>query len=194
MHGNSLDFVSTFNLSVLRVFHVPDLSYNLCSVGQLAELGYHLIFDNSGCIVQDLRTGQELRIGPRVGCMFSMDNLHLPHLASVSVAAVAAVVFAVSSLPSLAFWYSRLSRAPSSQVQQLASKDLLGSVFKDNFDCTSCQLGKQLALPLNNSESISNSIFELIHSDVWGPSLVVSIDGSQYFVLCVPNVRFLGWT
>ena len=44
MHGNSLGFVSTSNLFVPRVFHVSDLSYNLCSVGQLAELGYRLIF------------------------------------------------------------------------------------------------------------------------------------------------------
>ena len=65
MHGNSLGFVSTSNLFVPRVFHVPDLSYNLCSAGQLAELGYRLIFYYSGCIVQDLRTGQELGTGPR---------------------------------------------------------------------------------------------------------------------------------
>ena len=44
MHGNSLGFVSTSNLFVPGVFHVLDLSYNLCSVGQLAELGYRLIF------------------------------------------------------------------------------------------------------------------------------------------------------
>ena len=44
MHGNSLGFVSTSNLSIPRVFHVPDLSYNLCFVGQLAKLGYCLIF------------------------------------------------------------------------------------------------------------------------------------------------------
>ena len=53
----SLGFVSTSNLSVPRVFHVPDLSYNLYSVGQLAELGYRLIFFYSGCIVQDPKTG-----------------------------------------------------------------------------------------------------------------------------------------
>ena len=51
MHGNSLGFVSTSNLSVLGVFHVPDLSYNLCFVGQLAELGYDLIFYYSRRIV-----------------------------------------------------------------------------------------------------------------------------------------------
>ena len=137
MHGNSLGFVSTSNLFVLGVFHIPDLSYNLCYVGQLAELGYRLIFYYSGCIVQDQRTGQELGTSPRVGRMFLVDNLHLPHVAPVSIAVAAA------SLPSLTLWHSRLGHAPSSRVQQLASKGLLDSVSKDNFDCTSCQLGKQ---------------------------------------------------
>ena len=99
MHGNSLGFVSTSNLSILGVFHVPDLSYNLCSVGQLAELGYRLIFYYSGCIVQDLRTGQKFGTSPRVGRMFLVDNLHLPPITPVFVTAAPAVV---SSLPSLA--------------------------------------------------------------------------------------------
>ena len=134
--------------------------------------------------MQDPRIGQELGTSPRVGRMFLVDNLHLPPIAPVSVAATAAVV---SSLPSLALWHSRFSHAPSSRVQQLASKGLLGSVSKDNFDYTSCQLGKQPALPFNNSESISNSIFELIHSDVWGPSPIASIGGSQYFVIFIDD-------
>ena len=113
--------------------------------------------------MQDLRTGQEFGTGPRVGCMFPVDNLHLPPVAHVSVTAVAAVV---SSLPSLALWHSHLSHASSSQVQQLVSRGWLGFVSKDNFDCTSCQLGKQPVLSFNNNESISNSIFQLIHSDV----------------------------
>ena len=175
MHGNSLGFVSTSNLSVLGVFHVPELSYNLRSVGQLAELGYRLIFYYFGCIVQDPRTRQELGTGPRVGHLFPVDNLYLPPVAPVSV------VVAVSSLPSFALWHSRLGHASSSRVQQLASRGLLGSMSKDNFDCTSCQLEKQPTLSFNNNESISNSIFELIHSDVWGPSPIASIGGSRYF-------------
>ena len=92
MHGNSLGFVSTSNLFVPEVFHVPDLPYNLCSVGQLAELGYRLIFYYSGCIVQDPRMEQELGTDPKVGYMFPMDNLHLPPVAPVSVAAAATTV------------------------------------------------------------------------------------------------------
>ena len=110
MHGNSLGFVSTSNLSVPGVFHVLDLSYNLCSVRQLAELGYRLIFYYSGCIVQDPRTRQELGTGLRVGRMFPVDNLHLPPVTPVSLAV------AVSSLPFLALWHSRFSHVSSSRV------------------------------------------------------------------------------
>ena len=136
MFGHNISFVSTSNLSVPGVFNVPNLSYNLFSVGKLAELGYRIIFDYFGCIVQDPRTGQKLGTNPRVGRMFPVDNLRLPLVAHISIAAAAAV----SSIPSLALWHARLSHASSSRVQQLASRGLLGSVSTKNFDCVSCQL------------------------------------------------------
>ena len=112
MSGHNIGSVSTSNLLVPGVFNVPDLSYNLFSVGQLVELGYRIIFDYSGCIMQGPRTGQELGTDPRVGRMFPMDNLRLPLVAPVSVAAAAAV----SSIPSLALWHARLSHASSSRI------------------------------------------------------------------------------
>ena len=51
MSGHNIGFISTSNLSFFEVFNVPNLSYTLFSVGQLAELGYRIIFDYSGCIV-----------------------------------------------------------------------------------------------------------------------------------------------
>ena len=142
MSGHNIGSVSTSNLSVLGVFNVPDLSYNLFSVGQLAELGCRNIFDYSGCIMQDPRTGQELGTGPRVRRMCPVDNLRLPLVAPVSVAATAVI----SSIPSLALWHARLGHVSSSRVQQLASRGLLSSVSTENFNCVSCQLGKQPAL------------------------------------------------
>ena len=114
--------------------------------------------------------------------MFPVDNLRLPLVALVSVAATAAISF----IPSLAFWHARLGHASSSRIQQLASRGLLGLVFTENFDCVSCQLGKQPALFFNTSESISTDIFDLI-SDVWGPSPISSIGGSRYFVVFVDD-------
>ena len=161
--SHNIGSISTSNLSVPGVFNVPNLSYNLFFVGQLAKLGYHITFNYSGCIVQDLRMGQELGTGPKVGRMFPVDNLRLPPVAPIFVTAAAATV---SSIPSLTLWHARLSHASSSQVQHLASRDLLGLVSTENFDCVSCQLGKQPALHFNSSESMSTDIFNLIHYDV----------------------------
>ena len=64
--------------------------------------------------MRDPRTGQECGTGPRVGHMFLVNNLHLPPIALISIVVAIA---AVSSLPSLAIWHSRLGRAPFSRVQ-----------------------------------------------------------------------------
>ena len=102
---HSISLISTSKLSIFDVFHAPKLSYNLLSVGQLAELGYHIILDYFGCIVQDPRTGQELGIGRRIGQLFEISNLRLP---ATSVSA------ATSSSPSLSLWHSQLGHASSS--------------------------------------------------------------------------------
>ena len=57
----------------------------------------------------------------------------------------------------------------------------------ENFDCVSCQLGKQPTLPFNTSETVSTDIFDLIHSDVWRPSSISSIGGSRYFIVFVDD-------
>ena len=75
----------------------------------------------------------------------------------------------------------------------MASRGLLGSVSTENIDCISCQLEKQPAFPFNTSESISIDIFNLIHSDVWGPSSVSSIGGSRYFVVFVDDYSRYSW-
>ena len=48
-------------------------------------------------------------------------------------------------------------------------------------------------MSFNNNESISNSIFELIHSDVWEPSPVASIGGSRYFVVYIDDYSRYSW-
>ena len=48
-------------------------------------------------------------------------------------------------------------------------------------------------MPSNTSELISTDIFDLIHSDVWGPSSVSSIGGSRYFVVFVDDYSHYSW-
>ena len=129
----SIGTISASKLFIPDVFHVPKLFYNLLSVGQLVELGYHIILDYFGYVVQDPRTGLELGIDRRIRRLFEISSLHL---LTISVSTT------TSSSPSLSLWHSQLGHASSSRVQRLVSRGLLGLVSKDNFDCVSCQLGK----------------------------------------------------
>ena len=57
----------------------------------------------------------------------------------------------------------------------------------------SCQFGKQTTLPFNNSVSHTLSPFDLIHSDVWGPSPITTQAGSRYFVIFVVDFSRYTW-
>ena len=48
-------------------------------------------------------------------------------------------------------------------------------------------------MPFNSSESISTNIFDLIHSDIWGPSPISSIGGSRYFVVFIDDYSRYNW-
>ena len=158
MNVKNIGTISTPSFSLPEFFHVPNLSFNLIFVGQLCELGYRLVFYFSGVHVQDLCTSQTLRIGHRIGRMFELSSLHL---------FTTSIFAAISSSSSfLVLWHSRLGHASTSRVQLLESKGLLGSISNNNFDCISCQLGKQPALPFYNSESHAIASFDLIHSNV----------------------------
>uniref|UniRef100_A0A2N9HIU0 GAG-pre-integrase domain-containing protein n=1 Tax=Fagus sylvatica TaxID=28930 RepID=A0A2N9HIU0_FAGSY len=164
--------ISTPNLSVSDVFCVPKLHLNLLSVGQLTELGLNLFFSSRGCLVQDSRTGQIVGTARKVGRLFELTSLHFPS------SSVSAPVIAASA--SIELWHSRLGHVSLlHRIQTLVSRGLLGSVSSSPFDCMPCQLGKQPALPFNNSESIASATFDLIHSDVWGPSPVPTTQYSK---------------
>ncbi|GFS43657.1 hypothetical protein Acr_00g0086240 [Actinidia rufa] len=93
--------ISTPALTIDHAYLVPALSHSLLSVGQLCELGFHLHFSNSGCLVQDPRMGKTIGTSRKVGRLFELESLHAPHR---SVAAVSS-----SSGPiSFDLWHSRL--------------------------------------------------------------------------------------
>ena len=81
--------ISSPYLSLSDTFHIPKLSLNLLSVGQLCELGIDLLFTNHGMDVQDPQMGQVLGTSCKVGRMFEVHDLKILSQV-VSVAATTA--------------------------------------------------------------------------------------------------------
>ena len=53
MHVQNIGTINIPKLSIYDVFHVPKVSLNLLSVGQLCELGVDVYFSSCGCFVHD---------------------------------------------------------------------------------------------------------------------------------------------
>ena len=70
--------ISSPCLSLSDTFHIPKLSLNLLSIGQLYELGLNLLFTNHGVDVQDPQTSQVLGTSHKVGHMFEVHELKIP--------------------------------------------------------------------------------------------------------------------
>ncbi|GFS41192.1 hypothetical protein Acr_00g0072940 [Actinidia rufa] len=151
--------IRTPALTINHAYLVPALSHNLLFVGQLCELGFYLHFSNSGCLVQDPRTGKTIGTGRKVGRLFELESLHAPHW---SVAAASS-----SSSPiSFDLWHSRLGHVSMTTLQKLISRGYLGSVKTEStFHCLACQTGKQHALTFSISDSLAKAPFDLVHSD-----------------------------
>jgi hypothetical protein len=123
-----------------------------------------------------------------------LDELKVP----VVVAAAATVdlsSFCLSlSSSSFYLWHSRLGHVLSSRLRFLASTGALGNLKTyDIFYCSGCKLTKFFILPFNRSISVSSSPFDLIHSDVWGPSPVAIKRGSRYYVSFIDDHTRYCW-
>ena len=149
--------VSMPNLTLPDTFLIPQLNFNLISVGQLVDLGYDLTFSSSGCQVQDRTTKKVIGTGCKVGRLFQLDTLHVPQTQNIC---------ATSASASLQLWHQRLAHTSLGKLRPLISQGYLGSISDESFDCVSCQTAKQPALSFNKSTSFSNSSFDLVHSDI----------------------------
>ena len=98
-----------------------------------------------------------------------------------------------TSKSSLLQWHRRLGHAFANKLQPLLSRGLLGSTKNDSFHCLHCQLAKQPALSFNHSTSFSASPFDLVHTDIWGPSPILSMSSYQYYVIFIDDYSRYTW-
>ncbi|KAJ0433138.1 putative RNA-directed DNA polymerase [Helianthus annuus] len=184
--------VVTPHISLTNVYYIPNLALNLVSVSQLCKSGYWVFFSDSVCCVLDSRSMRVIGTGRRVGELYVLVGLKEIDVAASSVDLSS---FRLSrSSPDFYRWHSRLGHVSASRLKFLVSTGDLGQLSTcDISDCSGCKLAKFSALPFKKSISCSAAPFDIVHSDVWGPSPVSTKGGSIYYVSFIDDYTRYSW-
>ena len=92
----------------------------------------------------------------------------------------------LNSVPNL--WHSCFGHPAVNVLKQmLTSCNALYSCPKNNDVCCACQYAKSHRLPFSLCDFKATCPLALIHTNLWGPTLVVSTIGIRYFLLFVDD-------
>jgi hypothetical protein len=167
---NGENWISKFLSDVL---YVPDLTYNLFSLGATLDEGIQYQSDDRTCRL--FKGGNVVAAGERRNKLFEMKfRSRISNPESQANAA--------ASVDSLQTWHNRLAHQHAGQVKKILRKSQ--TPFDDQvFRCKRSIFGKMHRLPFPKSISKSSRVGELIHMDLCGPMQEKSLGGARYFLL-----------
>jgi transposase InsO family protein len=177
------------SMSLSSVLHIPDFAANLLSIARITrELNCRAIFYSDYCFFQDLVTGRIIGSGSLRDGLYYLDAQ--PTQGRLTQAYH--TVRTDDSAAKIWLWHQRLGHPSFLLVQRM-----FPSLFLHNpvskFQCETCELAKHHRVSFPPSITKSNAPFVLVHTDVWGPSRVVSLSGHRWFVSFIDDFSRTTW-
>lgn len=165
-------------LPLKSVSYLPNLSFNLMSVSQItSKLNCCVSFFPDHCLFQDLTTKQIIGRGQESGGLYTLNEELSKNIACSSMISALKV-------------HCQLGHPSLTLLKKLCPQ----FNFPSTINCESCQFAKHhrvSSYPRLNKRA--NSVFDLVHSDVWGPCFVVSKKEYRYFVTFVDDHSRVTW-
>ena len=196
-NGSFLSIVAIGDKPPLKDIYVsPNLTVNLASIGQFVDSNCKVKFSNKGCIVQDQMTGQVIAKGYKHGRLFLL-QLAVPRTL-VPSSSSAWSLFCTALNVSKEIWHRRLGHPNHRVLAYLLKSGLLNNKVQCSssivsFECVACRLGKSKVLPFPSEGSRATNPFDIVHSDVWGISPIISHEGYKYFVTFIDDYSRYTW-
>lgn len=170
------------SLVIQDLLLVQNSSHNLLSVNKFCcDNNVCFVFDSQRVQVWDPATRNVLLEGRACDGLY---ELPLQQLAN------GRALMCENSLSFLC--HCRLGHLNSSYLSVLVNDGLIKSSTKLNKCCDACFAGKSHALP-HPSRCTLYDPFELVFSDIWGPSPVISHEGFSYYVNFVDACSNFNW-
>lgn len=195
-------YLRTIKLSksiiLIEVLCVPSFTFSLLFVSKLIHNPILcLIFMDKFCFIQDLTTWKTIgRAKIHRGLYYlltsSPSSNHFKQLLRNFSFSSNSHICNALNMQDFDVWYFRLGHL-SSQRMNLIHSHCPDVISLNHTHCTTCFLAKQKRLKFSSSITSTNSIFDLIHSDIWGPYSQTSLHRHHYFLTIVNNYRRTTW-
>ena len=184
---------------------------NLLSVQRFCrDNGPFFYFDANRFQIQDLLTRKPLYKGSSKDSLYSITSLSLPlwnsqvskfHSSSKHVVLSQTAFHSSytaclprSDLSSTNLWHMRLGHPQHRVLHHVLNRHFVSHKLPmSNTFCKHCVMGKMIQLPFSSSNSCIKFPLEIVHSDVWGPALINSINGHHYYVIFVDDFSRFTW-
>ncbi|GJT36330.1 retrovirus-related pol polyprotein from transposon TNT 1-94 [Tanacetum coccineum] len=178
--------ISNDSLKIDNVEHVDNLRFNLLSVGQICDNKCRVTFsEHDSEITKD---------GKVIGRGIRKKGLYVMKLGNKPKDQICLATIDENST----LWHRRLGHANMRLIQSLASKELVRNLPKLKFDqhfCDACKIGKQAHASHKAKNIVSTTrCLELLHMDLFGPSVVRSYEGNRYTLVIVDDYSRYTWT
>ena len=157
-----------------KVRHVPKLMHNLILVGQLDDEGYNVTFTNGAWKV--MRGSMVVVRGNKTRTLYMTSSSR-------------DMVFVVDSNANLDLWHCRLGHMSEKRIRVLISNSKLPwlkSIGHKLYESYIFRKQKRVSFSKVDKE-LKEEELELIHTDVWGPSTIASLGGSNYYVTFIDD-------
>lgn len=161
---------------------VPELKRNLISVGMLDSNGFNVKIE-----------GGTMKVNK--GSLTVMKGLKRNGLYILEEKTIAGSVDVTTGrLDRTLLWDLRLGHVSEIGLNELAKQNLLGGdKIQELSFCEECVLGKSCRVKFKSSNYKSKGTLDYIHSDLWGPSRVMSQGGARYFITIIDDYSRKLW-
>ncbi|PKU86871.1 Retrovirus-related Pol polyprotein from transposon TNT 1-94 [Dendrobium catenatum] len=170
-------------LRLCNLLHVPSLTHNLLYVSKLTDdNSISITFDANGFEMNDSQDHRLLLRGRFLNGLYHISTRTAGHHEAL-----------ITNVSTSLLWHARLGHPNNRILASLANNVPTIHMPYKNFSCTSCIVAKSHKLQFNKRNSISSSLFDLIHTDVWGPALIISTAGFHYYVIFLDDCTRFTW-
>ncbi|KAJ4744580.1 polyprotein [Rhynchospora pubera] len=165
------------------VLYVPQFSRNLISISKLLHDNPFLAinFCSSFCLIKDHHTMTTLLQVHSLRGLFSISLSSSPPQALLGMRV------------SPSTWHARFGHPSNATTLHILNTNNLACNSTKLTFCNDCAMAKAHQLPFSSSSSSTVSPLELVHSDLWGPSPIVSSNGYKYYISFVDDFSRFTW-